>query len=408
MVSIIVPVYNVENYLSRCIESIQKQTIHDLEIILVDDGSTDSSGMICERYAANDKRIKVFHQKNAGQISARNAGVLVASGEYIGFVDSDDWIDESMISTLYTAAVTNDADVVMEGMLEEVSGNVYSCRNVLPEGVYKSEQERAYLLKNMISCEDYFRLGIQPYLWNKLFRTELVKKIMPAIDGRIRIGEDAAAVYSILREAECTVILSTCHYHYCINEMSIMMRGVSETEELQSVQALYIYFTDKFLETDNGRKCFEKSINSYVINNLLTRAYRRFVHLKQNSILFPFEGIQEGDMLIVYGAGALGKAVYKYVSGNPEVRLKGWVDGNAKKYQQLSMPVVDIDTLEICASDKIVVAVFSESVFQQIRHLLLAKGIKERQIFTVAINQEEEQNMLDVLVEERIRQGRIE
>lgn len=93
LVSVIVPIYNVEKYLSKCIESIINQTLSNIEIILINDGSTDSSGVIADNYAKNDSRIKVIHKKNGGQGSARNIGIELASGEYIGFVDSDDWID---------------------------------------------------------------------------------------------------------------------------------------------------------------------------------------------------------------------------------------------------------------------------------------------------------------------------
>ena len=110
-VSIIVPVYNVERYLPECIESIRNQTLTDVEIILVNDGSPDNSGFICDDYASRDERIKVIHKNNKGQSSARNAGLEIATGEYIGFVDSDDWIDSEMYGLLYQNAVENHAAI---------------------------------------------------------------------------------------------------------------------------------------------------------------------------------------------------------------------------------------------------------------------------------------------------------
>ena len=110
-ISIIVPVYNVEQYLAECIESIKDQSLTDIEIILVDDGSPDNSGAICDDYALKDDRIKVIHKKNGGLSSARNAGLEVAIGEYIGFVDSDDWVDGEMYEVLYKNAVENQAEI---------------------------------------------------------------------------------------------------------------------------------------------------------------------------------------------------------------------------------------------------------------------------------------------------------
>lgn len=111
-VSVIVPVYNVEKYLARCVDSITSQTYENLDIILVDDGSTDNSGRICGEYAKKDTRIRVIHQKNKGASAARNCGITAASGNYIGFIDSDDWIDKDMYELLVNTAIEHHADIV--------------------------------------------------------------------------------------------------------------------------------------------------------------------------------------------------------------------------------------------------------------------------------------------------------
>ena len=110
-ISVIVPIYKVENYLNRCVESIRKQTYRNLEIILVDDGSPDACGEMCDRYAQEDSRIRVIHKENGGLSDARNAGIEVAAGEYIAFIDSDDWIDDKMYEVLYHTLLKYDADI---------------------------------------------------------------------------------------------------------------------------------------------------------------------------------------------------------------------------------------------------------------------------------------------------------
>lgn len=112
-VSIVVPIYNVEKYLKNCVDSLLNQTLEDIEIILVDDGSPDKSGEIADEYMRNEKRIKVVHQSNAGLGPARNSGMAVATGEYIGFIDSDDWTQPEMFERLYEAAVLENADIVV-------------------------------------------------------------------------------------------------------------------------------------------------------------------------------------------------------------------------------------------------------------------------------------------------------
>ena len=112
-VSIIIPIFNTETFLKRCVSSVIDQTLKDIEIILVDDGSTDNSGNICDEFAQKDSRVKVIHKKNEGVGIARNSGINIAKGGYIGFVDSDDWVDADMYETLYNAAKENGADIVM-------------------------------------------------------------------------------------------------------------------------------------------------------------------------------------------------------------------------------------------------------------------------------------------------------
>ena len=123
-VSIVVPMYGVEKYLEKCVNSLIHQTLKDIEIILVDDGSPDKCGEIAEQYAKNDARIKVIHQKNAGLGPARNTGMEVAVGEYIGFVDSDDWVNETMFEHLYNAALKGNADIAVGGHCDWRDGEI--------------------------------------------------------------------------------------------------------------------------------------------------------------------------------------------------------------------------------------------------------------------------------------------
>ncbi|MFR2551722.1 MAG: glycosyltransferase [Clostridioides difficile] len=121
-ISIIVPVYNVEKYLEKCVRSILAQTFTDFELILVDDGSLDSSGAMCDQFAEQDQRVKVIHKENGGLSDARNAGIELATGEYLGFVDSDDYIADDMYELLYTNIVKEDADLSICGIYDVYEG----------------------------------------------------------------------------------------------------------------------------------------------------------------------------------------------------------------------------------------------------------------------------------------------
>ncbi|UOR13783.1 glycosyltransferase family 2 protein [Halobacillus amylolyticus] len=153
-ISIITPVFNVEEYVGKCIKSILNQSFKNFELILINDGSTDDSGTICDYYASLDNRIKVFHTKNKGQAAARNHGIKIARGEYIGFVDSDDWIERNMFSLLYNYCVINDSDISIIGV-----------REINESGTCLSEY-----IPNNVTFHSILR---RAYPWNKLFKKEL-------------------------------------------------------------------------------------------------------------------------------------------------------------------------------------------------------------------------------------------
>lgn len=168
LISVVVPVYNVENYLSICIESIIYQDYKNIEIILVDDGSTDSSGKICEKYKLLDNRIRVIHQQNGGLSNARNVGIKIAKGEYIGFVDSDDWIAKKMYSTLISLCEEKETDIaVCERILVESD---FIDDNGTSGEVYIASTDEA--LDVLYKDEKYYS-----HAWNKLYKRELFDNI---------------------------------------------------------------------------------------------------------------------------------------------------------------------------------------------------------------------------------------
>lgn len=136
IVSVIVPIYNISCYLKKCLDSIINQKYKNLEIVLVDDGSTDGSSKICDDYASYDERIKVIHKKNEGLVRARKTGLLASSGDIIAYVDGDDWIESDMIETLYNIMESQDVDIVMCGRYED-AGDIYrQVYHGIPSGRY--------------------------------------------------------------------------------------------------------------------------------------------------------------------------------------------------------------------------------------------------------------------------------
>lgn len=380
MVSIIVPVYNAEKYLRKCIESIRSQTLEDIQIILVDDGSVDLSGEICDEYAKSDERIGVIHKPNRGLVSARKSGLQLAKGDYIGFVDSDDWIEKDMFSDLYQLALGTGADIIAEGFMEDISGECREKRNQIKEGNYREEEDRTFLYQNMLNCEDYFCMGIQPYLWNKLIRRELAESCMTAVEDSIRVGEDAAVIYPALLAAKNIVISSRCHYHYCIRGTSMIWKKEGEEKEIAGVVKLYRHFKACFSDV-SSRYCLEQQLKRYTVNNYLTRAFGLWGGESQSLPLS--EEIKAEDPVVIYGAGALGRAIYQYGKTEACINVKAWADQNAERYQHIGLPVKIIEKIDINEKDKILIAIFRNRAEQAVRKKLLERGVKENQIVSL-------------------------
>jgi glycosyltransferase involved in cell wall biosynthesis len=219
-ISIIVPIYNAEKYLRRCVDSILSQTFTSFECILVDDGSTDNSPQICDEYAARDSRIAVIHTENKGSSAARNTGLDYASGAWIGFVDIDDWCEPGMYQFLYDNAVKNDADVsVCEfRRIYEDSGNLYE-RNEAAQ----NENHKEILYDNQPDDAIdamFFAPGINTTVWNKLIKSECIRRFHIRFDPAVQYCEDVLFVYSILKNVSRVFYSSSIYYNYLIRKTS--------------------------------------------------------------------------------------------------------------------------------------------------------------------------------------------
>ena len=308
LISVIVPVYKVESYLDRCVASIVNQTYSNLEIILVDDGSPDRCGAMCDAWAEKDPRIKVIHKENGGLSDARNAGMAAATGEYIAFVDSDDWVDALMYQCLYEAMTTTGSDIASCG-----------ARRVWLDG--RSAQEllslnRDCVLEQNDSMEALItEKGLVQTVWNKLYRRNVTDGILFPVG---LIHEDEFWTWQVVARAKRVVTIKESYYNYLQRDSSIMGAGYSE-KSLLVVKAKTE--RQKYLEksmpslTDMGRtdlvftcmhlgiqvvktlcmkeaaqhmKHLKRTIMSYPISNkhLCTLSWKRRLHLRMLRLFF--------------------------------------------------------------------------------------------------------------------------
>ncbi len=226
LLSVIVPVYNVETYLCQCVDSLLAQDLDDYEIILVDDGSTDTSGDICDRYAAAHAHVHCLHQPNAGLPAARQSGMRASRGRYVTFVDSDDWIAPDMYAKMCGAIRDTGADVVICSHTAVTADSEIVCRNDFPPGYYNKERLEHEVYPRMLYSGTYFRYGIAPNLWNKIFRRELLLNHLFHVPTDVIVGEDALASYSCLLDASSIYFLDESLYYYRSNADSLSRRAV--------------------------------------------------------------------------------------------------------------------------------------------------------------------------------------
>lgn len=221
MISVIVPVYKVENYLRQCLDSLAAQTLDDIEIIIVDDGSPDGCPEICDEYAAKDARMKVVHKQNGGLLSARKAGVAASSGDYIGFVDGDDWVEPETFMNMHNAIIKYSPDMVLSDFLCDYGDCIEPSDQCFEEGFYDRARLESEIFPKMLFDGRFYRFGVNPNCWSKLVKRELIEKNLSPVDERIRMGEDAAFIYPCMLDSQSITCVKTPTYHYRITEQSM-------------------------------------------------------------------------------------------------------------------------------------------------------------------------------------------
>ena len=241
-VSIIVPVYNVEKYLDKCIESIVNQTYRNIEIILVDDGSPDKCPEICNEWAKKDDRIKVIHKENGGLSSARNAALEIAQGDYITFVGRDDWIENDMIQSMLTCAAKNDADIVCCGFYFD---NVDTTGHL--QKFEKAEYENEEIVLNLLLD------NIRPEVCSKLYSAELINQFR--FDESIKYAEDLPFNFYLMLKAKKLCCTGMLFYHYLLNSGNSIT-----TAYITDARANSWKMFNGFLKTCKGNKELETAV----------------------------------------------------------------------------------------------------------------------------------------------------
>lgn len=375
LISIIVPVYNIDKYLEKCIESIIHQTYKNIEIILVDDGSTDGSALICDKYAKKDKRIVVIHKENAGLVSARKCGLDHARGDYVMNVDGDDWIDGNMCETLLAKALETGSDVI-DVTFSSIDPNGAIKRYAYEENFYQlSEENRilllGYWLKNAINIK------IHSTLFSKLFKKEIFEQIYSSVPDNMSYGEDMIAFINLLSVARSIYVTGQSLYFYRIRESSVS-HGFTKKIFKQSNKLdeyLYALIGELFPMVDL------EELDEWYISRKRWIVNRNDYKKEYDSSVYLIPNVEEisGD-IILYGAGRVGNDYFKQLSLYSKVNIVAWVDN---EYQNYHYRYCDVCSVQKCIDgeyDFILIAVAKKEVADEIEEGLKEFGIDEKKI----------------------------
>lgn len=325
LISIIIPAYNIENYIEKTLDSVLAQTYDSLEIIVVNDGSKDNTAAIIDSYAQKDNRIKVIHKENGGVTSARLAGIAAATGDYIGFVDGDDYIEPNMFELLVNNAINYNADISHCGY-----------QMVFPSRVdYYYNTGKIVEQDNIKGINDLLRGEfIEPGLVNKLYRSDLIKAFAESniMDKSVKINEDLLMNYYLFKASQKSVFEDICPYHYMVRKGSAANSGISESKLKNPLTVWKTIYKDIDYNNDLSALAYQAVVRRMIdvatisakANKSLIKPYRKDVRkeLRKSSK----KGLGKSLKLMAIWAAYM-PTTYRWVHN-----LYSKANGNANKY----------------------------------------------------------------------------
>lgn len=383
LISVIVPVYNVENYLERCIRSLVDQRYVNLEIILVNDGSTDSSKLICDKWKENDSRIIVINKENGGLVSARKTGLKAASGTYIGFVDSDDYISEVMYHNLYECVCNNNVDFAYCGMrIVYENGEIYS--DLIPEleGVYQIGNKvttGVNFINNYVFQTDRKKQMYTGGMPLGLYKSDFIKKAYSHVPDNCSQGEDLICLIWMILNGNNFYFLPELCYNYLIRRSSIS-HNYTPLKYIESCRMM-----SKIIEICNEAGVYEalkECIEAYLNKIIILDADRLNPTLNCELFYYPNEKSLVGKKIVIYGAGKVGKCFRQQFMRNNAIDIVAWVDSNYSSLgdERVESPYVlkDLDF------DKLVIAIDNDITAKKIQESLINMGFSTEKIVYVS------------------------
>lgn len=381
-IGVVVTVYNVQDYIRQCLTSIINQDYKKLEIVIVDDGSTDDSSFICDEFAQLDNRIKVIHQKNQGPTIARLNGVRALRSEFVSFVDGDDWISDNLYSDIFESGILDGNDVISFGIIRYygMEDSRTDADNFRP-GVYRRFDIENKMLSTIFWNNADNTYGLDPSLCSKIIkRTLLVNALEQVSRLDIHYGEDIAVIYTMLDKIDSLYILPDAYYYHRQRKNNVVAGYFTDADYFKKLFMLYSYLEDKFQGMAQSKELI-KQLDYFYIYSV------EFGKLKYNDItfekmyLFPFDRVKAGSKIVLYGAGRVGHTFYKQIGRIHFCEVICWVDYHYDIYCDSTIQPPDV--IRNIIFDSIVIAIESKTTSQEVKRYLMDMGIDEAYIITI-------------------------
>ena len=377
LISVVIPVYNVYEYLEKSLDSVINQSYTNYELILVDDGSNDGSGRICDTYEKKYEHVKVVHKENGGIISARREGASIADGEYIFSMDADDWIDSDKLIGLADVIEMEYPDLVyMAGYKKNYEGFEEEYDSCLDEGIYTVEEVLSKL-KEQSNKNDFFFQNdfLLSRSWQLCVRKDLYMDSIGSVSGTVSLGEENISFFNCLIRCNKIYILKDYGYHYLRRQGSIS--DVTEKEYKKKFQLWFFYMNRLF----NHEKLlgYRKEFIEGVFFHMMSFFYED-INTEMFEYLFPFTKVKKGSRIVIYGAGKFGACLVNAIQEKREdYEIVLWIDRSIEG-KIYGFDIANLEDIKEVSYDYVVMAIMWYSVAEKIAIDLEKVGVERSKI----------------------------
>lgn len=372
LLSIIVPIYNTKKYLNQCISSILGQDYLNIEVILVDDGSTDGSLEVCRKFES-DFRVTILHKENEGPMKTRLVGVQAAKGEYTTFVDSDDWIDAGMYRKLMEPVNLRGVDVSICGIIRAFESKYVNEHPLIEPDIYMGKQLNA-MRSAMFWNPRYECNGIDQSLCTKVIRKDYLLKYMEKVAPlQIHYNEDTAIVFPLMTEIQSLSVIDDCLYYHRQREDSLPGYMVDKSF-FTKMFAFYNYMIEVMDEE------YYPPIEQYFLYSLNQRK-RMYSSMKQrNTCFYPIDLFDENTKFILYGAGKIGQDFYRQYKKIHLGKMVAWMDKLKSGQEVQGIQLVSLQEINKLEFDYVVLAIYSNPDAKEVINELTSLGVEKDKI----------------------------